>query len=267
MTTAGQFRRSVQRFGDYANDLLRADMNTFDDALNVFLEFCERDEVFSSVHAQLKSVPGADFESWYQERLATGGSMAGSGQLRFPTDPEVRMALMYELLRRLRDDRISFHTFVINFFAIGSTKIDAYIRAFNDAITRPLVRELSYRLDDATEQLPKDSTASLPLTTIQIIHRATNVIQQSAVGSNISQTATNQISQELETLFAKLESTLRSLADSEARAREYTEVVASARENALSPTPKISVVKALLAALPPVDAVASIVASILGMLG
>ena len=51
-------------------------MNTFEDTLNVFLDFCESDEMFSAIHLQLLSVPGAEFDSWYQERRKTGGQLS-----------------------------------------------------------------------------------------------------------------------------------------------------------------------------------------------
>lgn len=237
MTTAGQFRRSVQRFNDYGADLSGSDMNTFEDALNVFLDFCEQDPVFSSIHGQLLSVRGVDFESWYRARMATVGSMSGSGQLLFPTDAEARMALMYELLRRIRAKEFDVLNFSVPFFALGTSKIDAYFRAFNDAITRPLVRELSYRLQDASDAIPKEASEIIPATTIQIIHQATNVIQQSAVGNNITQTASNSNTAELTELFNRLEQHIRAQVHGELL-QEQLEVVAAARESALSTAEK-----------------------------
>lgn len=266
MATSGQFRRSVQRFNDYGNDLIRSDMNTFEDTLNTFLTFCETDSVFSAIHAQLQSVPDTDFDKWYADRSATGGSMAGSCRLIFPTDAEVRMALMYELLRRIRDGRIDFASFTIHFFALGTTKITAYVQALNDAITRPLVRELNYRLEEATDQLPSDATTSVPATTIQIIHQATNVIQQSASGSNISQVAHQEIP-ELASLFEQLERILHENSDSEEKRAEFSEIVQSVRELANAQQPKRIAIKTLLGTLPPISAVLSIAASIMRLLG
>ena len=267
MATSGQIQRSIQRFVDYANDLLRSDMNTFEDTLNVFLEFCVTDEVFSGIHAQLQSVPAANFDEWYTCRRETGGSMAGSCQLTFPTDPEIRMALMYELLRRIRDGRVGFHDFVLNFFAMGTNKITAYVQALNDAITRPLVRELGYRLQDISDQLPADRREVVSPATIQIIHQATNVIQQLASGSNITQTASQNLNPELFRLFDDLEKVISALETGKAEKEEYAEVISSAKELATAERPKIGTIKALFAALPPVASVLSITASILKLLG
>jgi hypothetical protein len=242
-------------------------MNTFDDSLNVFLDFCETDEVFSAVHRQLQSVPAADFDSWYDRSKETGGSMAGSCRLNFPTDPEIRMSLMYELLRRIRDGRIGFTDFVLNFFALSTNKISAYVQALNDAIVRPLVRELGYRLEDLSDHLPDDRKQIVPPATIQIIHQATNVIQQSATGTNISQTATQSINPDVAQLFQALQQEIESLEINIEKRRDYLEVVSSARDIAAGDKPKIGAIKALFAALPPVDSVLSITSSILGILG
>ena len=266
MTTAGQFRRSLQRFSDFGGDLIGSDMNTFDDSLNVFLDFCEHDPVFSSIHQQLLSVRNVDFDQWYLSRMATVGSMAGSGSLSLPTDPEKRMALIYELLRRIRRKEFDVVNFSLNFFALNTSKIDPYVRAFNDAITRPLIRELTYRLEDASDHLPAESSESVPATTIQIIHQATNVIQQSAVGNNITQTASNSENPELIRLFDQLEEVIRAQTSSAEVLREQLEIIASARDHATSDNPKRSVVKALLGALPTAGNVLSIASSIVSML-
>jgi hypothetical protein len=267
LATVGQVGRSIQRFGDYAQDLLRSDMNTFDNALNILLDFCETDPVFSSIHKQLQSVPEVDFDEWYEGRLASGGSMVGSCDLTFPTDPEIRMSLMYELLRRIRDGRVDFVGFATSFFALGTTKITPYVQAFNDAVTRPLVRELNYRLEELNETLPSDRSVVVPQSSIQIIHRAQNVIHQSAIGTQIQQNATQVVNPELVRLFDRLDHALQSLEDYRERQQEYSEIVTSARELAMSESPKPSAVKALLTSLPQIASVTSIVASILNIIG
>lgn len=177
------------------------------------------------------------------------------------------MSLMYELLRRIRDGRVSFHSFAIKFFHIGTTKITYYIQALNENITRPLVRELSYRLEELVDQLPDDKAANVPHANIQIIHQATNVIQQSATGTNINQTANQILTPELNHLFGELEKAVRSLSDFTEKGHEYLEAIESARELATSEKPKRTAIKTLLSVLPPIDSVISITAAILKILG
>ena len=51
--TVGKIRRSLQRFKDFAGDLSRADMNTFDDRLSLLMDYCKNDEVFQIIDKQL----------------------------------------------------------------------------------------------------------------------------------------------------------------------------------------------------------------------
>lgn len=262
MTTTAQFQRSVSRFTDYAKDLLRSDHHSFDDALSLFLDFFERDPVFSSIHQQLLSVPQADFDSWLKANEGQRTHQA----LDFPLDMEARIALMYELLRRIGSKQINILNFAFQFFRAGSNKVDLYIHAFNDGITRQLVREVLYRIEDASAEFPDDDRATIPPASIQIIHSATNVIQQSAIGNNITQNASNQNTTELTSLFDKLEQLIRAQHAANEAFQEYLEIIASARENATSQKPKRSVVKTLLGALPTAGDVMSITSSILAML-
>jgi len=265
MVTAGQVKKSVRDFNNHGTDLLRSDFNTFDDTLAVFLHFCETDPVLSSIHMQLQALAERHFEEWYQG--LDSGSMAGGCKLKFPTDPELRVSVMYELLRRVQDDSIPFTDFAIRFFALGTAEMTAYVRAFNDAVSRPLIRELSHRLSDLSESLPSNHSASVAPASLQIIHQATNVIQQSAVGSGIRQSAIQACNPDLVRLFEELRRTVEETEECQNRLEEYLEYVAAAKELATAQKPKPSAVKALLSSLPSVAAVTSIVASILEMLG
>lgn len=69
MATVGEVQKSIQRFDGFAEDLMRSDMNTFENNLNLFINFCETDSIFSAIHAQLQSVPNADFDEWARTGL------------------------------------------------------------------------------------------------------------------------------------------------------------------------------------------------------
>ena len=96
--TAGKIRRSLQRFIDFAGDLSRADMNTFDDRLSLLMDYCQNDVVFQVIDQQLTSIESVDFDAWYTDRKSTMRGMIGSGQLSFPTNLDERLSLMYQLL-------------------------------------------------------------------------------------------------------------------------------------------------------------------------
>jgi len=242
-------------------------MNTFDDALNVFVNFCENDVVFSSFHRQLTSIPGVDFDEWYEARRATGGSFVGSCDLSFPVDQEVRMSLMYEILRRIKSGGIGLQDFTLHFFALGKgAKITHYVQALNEAIGRPLIRELGYRLETLASELPQDGNAQIPAASIQIIHQATNVIQQSASGSHITQSANLTTDPELDALFERLLFAVRESHSDPDVLREQIDVVEAARSEATKPEPRVSVVRTLLGGLAAAGSVSEITSLIIDLL-
>lgn len=49
-----KIERSFRRFRDYSEDLLNSDYNTFSNNLNIFIDFCENDEIMRIISAQLK---------------------------------------------------------------------------------------------------------------------------------------------------------------------------------------------------------------------
>ena len=261
MTTAAQFKRSVNRFGDFAGDLIRSDHPGFDQNLKLFLDFYESDLVFSSIHQQLLSVPGVDFDEWWKEN----SSGYRRSPLKFPLNSSERMALMYGLLRRINSGEIKIVNLVLEHYPQTSRSVTAHVQAFNDDVTRKFVRDISYRIEDVADQLPRDDQASVPSNFIQIIQNAGNVIQQHASGNNITQTA-NQSNSEIESLFDRLETVLKAQSASNEALQEQLEILATARQSATSAKPQRSVVKALLGTLPAVGDVASITSSIISIL-
>jgi len=69
--SVGKIRRSLKRFEDFASDLARSDMNTFNDRLRMLMDYCKSDPVLSMIHVQLISMPGVDFDSWHKKVLST----------------------------------------------------------------------------------------------------------------------------------------------------------------------------------------------------
>jgi hypothetical protein len=241
-------------------------MNSFEDRLNIFLNFCSTDEIFSVFHHQLIMVEDVDFNQWFSAIQSTISSMAGSGRLVFPIDVEQRLSIMYQLLHHVREGKIDFISFSTDFFALSTSQITAYVRAFNEAITTQLVRELSYRLENMLDSLPEDTSTKVSPSVIQIIHNAQNVVQQTAAGNNITQTANLEVSSEIEELFEKLKVAVQG-AVSSSEQQECLEIVEAAKEEATAQKPKLSVLKALFSSLPSVNSVLSITVSIMRLLG
>lgn len=264
MASSGQVLRSIQRFMDFAADLIQSDCDTFDDRLALFIDYCKSDEVFRDIHRQLQSFPGVDFEKWYQELQESIGSMAGSGNLVFPTDLEARLVIQYEFLTRIQDRRIQLLGFTSQFFSVGNS-IDEHIRALNNAVTRPLVRELKYRLEEVLERLPKDAKEQVSSGSLQIIH-AQNLIQQIATGSHINQSANVGMSEDLHAAFSSLREAVKGHESDIARLKDHLENIDAAEELAVAKKPKLSVIATLLGSLPYIATIATSTEKIMGML-
>ena len=261
--TAGKIRRSLQRFSDYASDLQRSDMNTFDDRISLLMDYCENDEVFQVIDAQLRSVQTVSFQDWYQERLATRKGNVGSGELIFPTNIDERMSIMYQLLSKIRSGDISFHSFTHDFFATGGNRINSSIYAFNNTIVEPLSRELGYRFSDIEESLPENEKEVIPLGNVQIIYSAQNVIQQSSTGDNVSQNVNINGNDELRRMFSALKAELDAVIQNTEEKTEFIEIVDSAQSLLTEEIPKKTAAKKLLGTLPTLGDVGSLVSVIL----
>jgi len=261
--SVGKIRRSLKRFEDFAIDLARSDMNTFNDRLRLLVDYFKSDPVLSIIHSQLLSMPGVDFDSWHQGVLSTVGGMVGSGELSFPTDIEKRMALMYQLLNKINSGEIDLIDFAHNFFATGDNRIDSIIYAFNEAVVEPLTRELSYRIEELEEEMPENNREVYPLTNIQIIHNAENVVQQSASGNNIQQNARIESNSELKRLFDELRHELQSNIKDKEELENAMHIVKSSEEITRQGSKSLPSVRVLLESLGAIGNVGSIVSAIL----
>lgn len=99
----------------------------------------------------------------------------------------------------MHSHEIDFHRFCID--AYGKTNFDEMLWAFNDAISRPLIRDLGYRLDEIIEATNKD--VRVPVEKLVIINTGDRSVNTIALGENIKQTVINQ-SSELDELINKL---------------------------------------------------------------
>jgi len=240
-------------------------MNTFEDRLKLLMDFCKNDPVFSIIHTQLINVPNVDFDVWHKKVLSTTGCMAGSGKLIFPTNLDERMSLMYQLLDKVNENEIELISFAYNFFSSSSIQTDSILYAFNEAIVEPLARELSYRIEDLEDKLPEDNEDIFSLANIQIIHNANNVIQQSASGNNIKQSANIESDSKLGCLFDELRQELQKLIKDKEKLENALQVLETSAELARNGGTKLPSVKALLESLGTLGNISSIVSSILAV--
>lgn len=191
--------RSFRRFSDYSDDLLNSDSKTFPNNLNIFIDFCENNEIMHIISAQLKSNKNVDIGKWYSDFQKTGGSFIGTKKYVLPTKEEDRISLLYQFLLKIHSNEIDFHGFCLD--AYGETNFNEMVLAFNDAISRPLIRDLGYRLDEITETTNSDS--GVPIGKMIIIKTGDRSVNTIAIGEDIKQTVINQ-SSELDELINKL---------------------------------------------------------------
>ena len=194
-----KIERSFRRFRDYSDDLLNSNSKTFSNNLNIFIDFCENDEIMRIISAQLKSNKNVDMDKWYSDFQKTGGSIKGSKECVLPIDEEDRISLLYQLLLKMKSNERDFQGFCLD--AYGKTNVTEMVRAFNDAISRPLVKDLSYRLDEIIETT--NSNLKVPLEKSVIIQTGAGSNNTIAIGENIKQTVISQ-SSELDELINKL---------------------------------------------------------------
>lgn len=264
---SGQVKRSLLRFRDYANDLIIADFNTFDDRFNQFIEFCSMDSVFTSIHSQLTSNPNVNFVEWFNECNSSGGSMVGSGKLMFPTNIDDKISIMYQLLLRIHSNEIPATGFFITFFAVGSNNMGDYIRAFSDAVIQPLIRELEYKLEEIEESLPENNKEVISTSLIQVINAGDNFIQQISQGDGNSQTATQsnvspELLKHLEDLKLEIHSAITDVND----LKNADALVDGVYRELKQEKPNKTVIQALLNSLPKVANIAAIIGTIVALL-
>lgn len=185
-----KIERSFRRFRDHSEDLLNSDYNSFSNNLNIFIDFCENDEIMRIISAQLKTNENVDINHWYSDFQNTGGSFIGSKKYLLPTNEEDRISLLYQLLLKMHSGEIDFQRFCID--AYGKTNFDEMVWAFNDVISRPLIRDLGYRLDEIIETTNSD--LEVPIGKLVIIKTGDRSVNTIAIGENIKQTVISQSS-------------------------------------------------------------------------
>lgn len=258
MTTAGQVARSVERFNDFGRALSRSDYANFENSLAIFLNFCKTDNVFSKIHDQLVEIPTEGFDEWFKR-------CSNNSKFNLPLDEAERTGLLYEILRRIGEKNPDVLNFAVHFFRTSGSSINPMLSNFSEVITQPFLQLIRYRLDELIETLPVEPRSEVSPGMIQIFN-AHSIVNQSAIGSNISQSA-HQANSEIERNFDALIGELKTYISDQIRLREQLELVEAARVQATAAAPKRSVVSALLASLEPIGKVVSITSTILGMMG
>ena len=177
--------KAFKKFDDYSDDLLNSDYATFETRLNIFIDFCENDKVMSFITNQLK---GYDFTLWFDEFRKSGGSMAGSADFKLPLDENDRLSLLYQILLKINSNEIKFTDFCMMAFKSADGTITGLIYKLNEAITRLLVRDLNYKMEEIKDEIEiTNQTQEINQEHLVIINTGNISNSQLAIGMNIKQ--------------------------------------------------------------------------------
>jgi hypothetical protein len=221
--TAGDVRRAFREFRDHSADCLSADMNTLEGRLASFIDFCSKDKVLGEIHEQLMHHPEVNWAEWVDTQIGRGVSRGVAG-LIFPSDQMQKLALMYQWTSRVTVPEGNFIGMLPHFFAVRGSSVDAYIRAFRDAVLQPLLRGLQYKLEEIEGKLPSERTDLVSETLLQIIKGMPlnidqRVINLSGSGNSIQIGDGNTLSNST-TLQLTIGQLLRGIEDSNAPAAD-----------------------------------------------
>jgi predicted nucleotide-binding protein len=166
-------QETKRKFNEKATDLLRSNGHTIENAINIFLDFCESDQIMANVASSLKLSPNMNLARWYEDFSKSGGSMIGSGKFLLPTNDDDRLALLYQLLLGVRRNEISYPGLCLH--AFGATNTNQMAFRFNDAISRPLVRGLLQKIEEKergklTEKPRQEESALTTSNRVFVVH-------------------------------------------------------------------------------------------------
>jgi len=132
----------------------------------------------------------------------------------------------------------------------------------------PLIRELNYKLQDIEDGLPEDKTAIVSPSIFQVITNYGQMIQQHAVGSGHTQSATINIEEsDWAPLLHQLREEIKSATLSPEENKTNVDLVDGVEAQFRSGKPNKTIVQTLLGALPPLGNVASITSAIIALFG
>jgi hypothetical protein len=124
----------LEDFRAFSDDVARATYANFQNSLQRLVALLEPSRELGQLAARF--LPAVDFESWYEEALATQRGLVGSGRLNWPVSNGERVALQLELLKRLADGSISIADFTDEFTRV-SKYFDSNVRAFGQQVFLP----------------------------------------------------------------------------------------------------------------------------------
>lgn len=144
LAMASNIQETKREFKEKADDLLRSDGYTIENAINIFLDFCESDENMVPITQSLKQNTNPAITDWF-DRF----SKDLIKKFLLPTNDVDRLALLYQLLLKVRANEVTYYG-----MGFSGSNIHVAARQFNDVISRPLIRGLSNAIDKKAVSSP-----------------------------------------------------------------------------------------------------------------
>ena len=152
LTMLSKVQETKRMFDEKAQDLLRSDGHTIKNAINSFLAFCESDAIMRSVTQPLTRNTNVNITKWHD-------NFSRSRSFILPTNDDDKLALLYQLLLRIRSSEIKYYD-----LELGGRDINQAAFRFNDSISRPVVRYLRHKIEE--EETVREASSSSERRTI-----------------------------------------------------------------------------------------------------
>lgn len=159
-----KYKQSIRKFEDIRLELETSNSKTFQTRFDRFVYFCENDEILKVISSRLKENPNANFDDWWEKGQKTGGQMIGSKEFSLPFDEDERDAILYQLVLKIFEKKITLSRFCMDFF--GTTNLNIMVYDFIGAVLEPLNRSIRYQL----EEFPLESEQQVGNESKQILH-------------------------------------------------------------------------------------------------
>ncbi|WP_338749868.1 hypothetical protein [Bacillus sp. FJAT-52991] len=246
-----------REFRDLAGDLLRADTNTFDTALNFFKSFCEETKIIQTILTPILESE-FDTQTWFDNAVNQQYSMAGSGDATLPTKKVDALKVVYDMLWS-EDAQNTFLDFGFN--TMYTKNFNEQLRKVNNNLTNLLIRYITRELEDEIEMIKPQSNQAW--NQYNTYNGPTNV-------ANNSSHFTQNVSINNPTLAEYVEQ-LRIVIDQSTELnpeekQDALETVEMLEEELVKEQPSLTRVQKVLTHLPTVDAFTSIASNIVGTL-
>ncbi len=146
-----EVERAFRKFNDLVSDLMQAVFQTWGDCFTHLIAHCEQNPVMRAITEPLRQNTNVDASKWYGECLGSVRGMVGSGRYALPTDDDDRTALLYQFFLKIEHESLDITKFCMAVY--GATKFQEMVRIFNAELVQKFAREVSYRLDEITQDI------------------------------------------------------------------------------------------------------------------